>query len=353
MGSGIHGMMNRWFIAAPPSRISVAVLQGRALGVVQEERISKHAKQITEICRFAVGMSLILKTNGFKITSNILEALSEITRFILHIIITRRTQHALPECDRSCKAYFYDAEKQDIVFKKLIVFLASASKAFLEIVPQLVRLQVLPKLLPYFSLFLDFTELMLKLVLNYKKLTENGLTSESVFKIAAALVAPLYHIASCVVFMIASSIGGTFACILLINLAIVFYWLVEEGMKDTALFMQPLDKLLLNGKIANELAKSIHSSIGPTDESIKNIALLMQPFDKFLFNNRIANKLAENFCSFIKPISFIHGILSQEVFQQRSNDARKLYLSVIGLNVCMGTILRRKKVTKDSNGDLS
>jgi hypothetical protein len=425
MGNGIHGMMNGWSIPRrvsgvappgcapggvpppPPRRVAVAAPPGcapggapppprrvavaappehvpdvappeHAPGVVQKERIwegiSKHAKKIIEICHFVVGMVLILKTNDFKIIGDTLEALSDFTRFMLHIIATRRTQRALPECDRSLKAYFYDAEKQDIVFKKLIMSLASASKVLLRIAPQLVRLQTLSKLLPHFNLFfkyfglffpylslffqhfglfLDFAELMLKLVLNHKKLTENGFNSESVFKIAAALVAPLYHIASYVVFMIAGSIGGTFACILLVTLAIVFYWLVEEGMKDTALFMQPLDKLLFNNKIANEWAKSIYSSIGLTDKSIEGTALSMLPLDKLLFNNKIANWLAENFCSFIKPISFINGILSQEIFQRRANDAKKLYLSVIGLNICIGTILRWRKVTEDRNENLS
>ncbi|MDR2603604.1 MAG: hypothetical protein LBC11_03550, partial [Puniceicoccales bacterium] len=152
----VHGAANGYSIAVPRGGVPGVAPLGRAPVSHKEkilEWISKHAKKIIEICRFTVGMSLILNNNDFKIVSDMLDALSDFTRFILHIIVTRHTQHALPDPDRSFKAYLYDAEKQDIVFKRLFMSLASACKVFLKVVPKLVRFQTLSKLLPYFGLF--------------------------------------------------------------------------------------------------------------------------------------------------------------------------------------------------------
>jgi hypothetical protein len=80
------------------------------------------------------------------------------------------------------------------------------------------------------------------------------------------------------------------------------------------------------------------------EEGMKDVALLMQTFDKLVFDNKIANEFAKSIHSFIGLLE-----LSEEVFRQRSNDARKLYLSVIGLKVCMGIILRWVKVPESTN----
>jgi Na+-transporting NADH:ubiquinone oxidoreductase subunit NqrD len=250
----------------------------------QKEKTFKLIVQqiIPKICSFADGISLALDANGFKITKDILDTFSNAVRFIVHIIVTRRTS---PEANRSFKDYFYKVEKKDnvekkeIIFKRLVMAAASACKVLSKLMPTLTCLQALSKLLPYVSLSLDIIELGF----NYETFIKDGFTRENVLKIVAALS---YHAISCAAFVMASS-GVIFACVLLTQLGKFFNLLVAGGMKDAALIVQPLDKLLFS------------------------------------------NKLADNVCSFIESIWSDQNIADEDISQQITS-----YLSLIGFQLC-------------------
>ncbi|MDR2629098.1 MAG: hypothetical protein LBC30_03870, partial [Puniceicoccales bacterium] len=124
--------------------------QGYVPNTAQREGICELTQQIiTKICSLADGMSLILDAGGFEITKNILDLLSNITRFLL------------PKSNHSFKAYIYNVrtEKTDIVFKRLILAISSTCKVILRFAPQ--HLQIPLKLLPQVSLLLDVTEVLI------------------------------------------------------------------------------------------------------------------------------------------------------------------------------------------------
>ncbi|MDR1232701.1 MAG: hypothetical protein LBJ75_00315 [Puniceicoccales bacterium] len=230
--------------ASPPEYVSNTEQKEQAFKLTQ--------RTIQNICNFSDGVSMILDANGFEIAKNILDTLSNITRFILHIIVTRRTQHASPVCDRSCMAYLYnvektnDVEKTEIVFKRLILSASSMCKGILRLAPQLTCLRVLSEVFPHVSLVLD----ILELAFNYKNFTKDGFTLKNIGKIALALS---YHIISCAIFAMVGSAGAMFACVYAIHLVASFNWLVDAGMKGTALVVQPIDKLWLNKKVAENI----------------------------------------------------------------------------------------------------
>ncbi|MDR1528654.1 MAG: hypothetical protein LBS22_03675 [Puniceicoccales bacterium] len=243
---------------------------------------------IAKICSFADGVSLVLDANGFEITKNVLDALSNAVRFLL------------PKSDHPLWKHIYgvekkdDGEKIDLVFKRLIVALSSTCKVILKLVPQLTRLQAPLKLLPHVSLILDIIELGL----NYKNFTKDGLTAKNVSKIAAALC---YHAVSCATFVVAGGSGVILPTVLAISLAVGFSLLVEEGMKDTALIMQPIDKLWLN----KWFVKKVYS------------------FYEFT-------------------------CLDQNSFQHQADWGRMICLSVIGLNLCRSAASAVVKLIRDS-----
>ncbi|MDR1457424.1 MAG: hypothetical protein LBI47_01030 [Puniceicoccales bacterium] len=251
----------------------------------QKKRILKLVQQIIpKICTLADGASMVLGVNGFKITKDIFDTFSNAMRFTLHIIVTRRTLSESPEQLSKLKqlllSYFYNVEKKEIVFKRLLSAMSSTCKIILRLAPQLTRLQALSKVFPHISLILD----IIGLGLNHEKFTKGGFTKENVLKIVAALS---YHVISCAAFVIAGSSGGIFACVLLSQLVIFFNWLAAGGMKDITLIGQPLDKLLLN------------------------------------------NKLTDSVCSFIKFICPNQNVTDKDISRQSS-----IYLSVIGLRLC-------------------
>jgi hypothetical protein len=266
----------------------IVLLQGYVPDTAQREKICKLARQvIAKICSFADGVSLVLDANGFEITKNILDALSNITRFLL------------PKSDHPRWKHIYgvekkdDGEKIDLVFKRLIVALSSTCKVLFKLAPQLTRLQAPLKLLPHVSLVLDIIELGL----NYKNFTKDGLTAKNVSKIAAALC---YHAVSSATFAVAGGSGVILALGFAIHLAMYFSWLVDEGMKDTALIMQPIDKLWLS---------------------------------KWLVK---------------KVYSFCESAYLDHSFQYQVNWGRMICLSVIGLNLCRSAASAVVKLIRDS-----
>ncbi|MDR0742007.1 MAG: hypothetical protein LBE98_00905 [Puniceicoccales bacterium] len=263
---------------------------GHVPSPAQREKIFKLTQQvIAKTCSFADGVSLILDANGFETTKNVLDALSNAVRFVL------------PRSGHPIGKYFYNVEKKEIVFKRLILSISSTCKIVVKLAPQLIRLQALSKLFPHISLILDLAELGL----NYKNFTKDGLTTKNALKIAVALC---YHAISCATFAIAGASGTIFACVFAARLAIFFSSLVDEGMKDTALIMQPIDKLWFNKK----LAKNVYS-------------------------------LYESAC------------LDPGGFQHQTDWGRMICLSVIGLNLCKSAasavvkLIRNSRETSETN----
>ncbi|MDR1173712.1 MAG: hypothetical protein LBK24_02880 [Puniceicoccales bacterium] len=230
--------------ALPPEYVSNTEQKEQAFKLTQ--------RTIQNICNFSDGVSMILDANGFEIAKSILDTLSNITRFILHIIVRRRMQHASPACGRSCMAYLYnvektnDVEKTEIVFKRLILSASSMCKGILRLAPQLIHLQVLSKVFPHVSLVLD----ILELAFNYKNFTKDGFSLKNMGKIALALS---YHVSSCATFAMVGSAGAMFACIYAVHLVMFLNWLGDEGMKSPALVVQPIDKLWFNRKVAENI----------------------------------------------------------------------------------------------------
>ncbi|MDR1528656.1 MAG: hypothetical protein LBS22_03690 [Puniceicoccales bacterium] len=264
----------------------IVPFQGYIPDIAQREKICKLMQQvIAKICGFTDGVSLVLDAWGFKTTKDILDALSNITRFVL------------PKSDRSLRAYFYDGAKKEIVFKRLIVVLSSTCKVILKLAPQLTRLQALSKLFPHVSLILG----ILELGLNYEQFTKDGLTAKNVSKIAAALC---YHAVSCATFAVAGGSGAILALGLAIRLTMYFSWLLDEGMKDTSLIMQPIDRLWFK------------------------------------------NKISENICSLFSSIRL--ATFDPGGFQCKSDDVRTIYLTLIGLKLCYSTASAIVTLIRDS-----
>jgi hypothetical protein len=250
----------------------------------QKERISKLVQQIIpKIWTLANGISMILDAKGFKLAKDIINLLSNITQYIQYVLLLRDPSEQLSKLKQLFKACFYNGERKEIIFKRLILIMSSTCKIILRLAPQLPCLQVLSKSLPQVSSLLD----VMSLVFNYEKFTEGGFTKKNVLKIVAALS---YHIISSATFVIASSMGVIPACVLMIALVKFFNWLAAGGMKDVALIVQPLDKLLLS------------------------------------------NKLTDNVCSFIRSICPNEKITDEDISQQESN-----YSLVIGLRLCIST----------------
>ncbi|MDR2776986.1 MAG: hypothetical protein LBB17_03010 [Puniceicoccales bacterium] len=282
------------------NRRHIVFPQGYVFNAAQKEKIRKLAQQIiAKTCSFADGISLILDANGFETTKNILDAFSNITRYICNVL-GESEQSPKPEQSQKLKQLFkayicnVGIEKTDVVFKRLVLSISSTCKIVLKLAPQLIRLQTLSKVFPHVSLLLDITEM----VLNYKNFTKDGLTTKNVLKIAAAMC---YHIISCATFAAVGSVGAISACVLAIQLAMFFSYLTDEGMRDVALVMQPIDRLWFNKKVA------------------KKVYLLY-----------------ESAC------------LDKDRFQYQTDLGKMICLSVMGLNLCRFAVSAIIKLIRDS-----
>ncbi|MDR1232702.1 MAG: hypothetical protein LBJ75_00320, partial [Puniceicoccales bacterium] len=244
-------------------------------------------------------------------------------------VLSKSEQPPNPEQSSKLKqlftAYFYNIEKKEIVFKKLASAVSSMCKVILGFAPQLTRLQALSKIFPHVSLVLD----ILELASNYKNFTKDGFTLKNMGKIALALS---YHIISCATFTMAGGLGVIGAGILIEGLLEFFNLLASGGMKG--------------------------------------LALIIQPTDKLLFGNKLTEKLTKNVYQLFKTAS-----LDREEIQHKSNCARIIYLSAIGLKLCVsaahtiikfisdsrkipetdtsGTTQQREAVVEDASGNLS
>ncbi|MDR1173371.1 MAG: hypothetical protein LBK24_01090, partial [Puniceicoccales bacterium] len=307
LGASVHAPMENTPGTMPTEgKYKDAVLGERGATVPPEHvssagQIGLAQQIIPKICSVADGVSMILDANGFKIAKDVIDLFSNITRYVRHVL-SKSEQPPNPEQSSKLKqlftAYFYNIEKKEIVFKKLASAVSSMCKVILGFAPQLTHLRVLSKIFPHVSLVLDTIELLL----NYKNFTKDGLTIKNISKIVAATS---YHLISSAAFTMAGGVGVIGIGILVGGLFAFFNLIASEGMKDIALIIQPMDKLLLKNELTEKLTKNVYQ----------------------LFET---------------------ASLDQEEIQHKSNCARIIYLSAIGLKLCVSAAHTIIKFISDS-----
>ncbi|MDR1233248.1 MAG: hypothetical protein LBJ75_03250 [Puniceicoccales bacterium] len=342
---------------SPEGKYKDADLKERPLTLEAEEKLeeaSKQAEKVKTMCTFADGVSLVLEGIAtifepfseifkifkpareiVKIASNINDMVANFTRYRSYAGTLRISRQYDPSIKHSFLDHFYKVEKKtkdgvevemtEVISKRLVRTAASMGKMILGIAKLVPILPIAPlfqmvlEAPQYLSLFLDVVEV----ACNWRNFTEKGeiFTSDNIEKIASALC---YHVISCVTFAtsplpgllvlanaygVVGFLGITLTAYLMAKAAVklgdFFDSLVEKGMKDTALVMQPIDKLLLNNKISTVLS---------TDS---------------LFPN------SSNF--------FINGLISGK---ETSTFVRGLYLALLGIKLCILAVKKLKEEEK-------